>query len=78
MSSIKKHPFNLRSIGIMKPEGTPGSSGMAIGVGLFVAFGGILYGYLLSTKQMYSRYLSNTLIVMTLVQSEALSPCVTG
>lgn len=28
-----------------KPEGVPGSSGPAIIVGLFVAFGGILYGY---------------------------------
>ncbi|KAH8800959.1 putative MFS monosaccharide transporter [Hyaloscypha sp. PMI_1271] len=29
----------------MKPEGVPGSSATAIGVGLFVAFGGILFGY---------------------------------
>ncbi|TVY73250.1 putative glucose transporter rco-3 [Lachnellula suecica] len=36
--------FNLRSTGIMKPEGTPGSSVTAIGVGLFVAFGGVLFG----------------------------------
>lgn len=28
----------------MKPEGVPGSSVTAIGVGLFVAFGGILFG----------------------------------
>jgi len=34
-------------MGIMlkKPEGTPGSAVPAIGVGLFVAFGGILFGY---------------------------------
>lgn len=37
--------FSFRSIGIMKPEGVPGSSATAIGVGLFVAFGGILFGY---------------------------------
>ncbi|KAH6667922.1 general substrate transporter [Halenospora varia] len=37
--------FSLRSIGIMKPEGTPGSSFNAIFVGLFVAFGGVLFGY---------------------------------
>lgn len=36
--------LSFRSIGIMKPEGTPGSSVTAIGVGLFVAFGGILFG----------------------------------
>jgi MFS transporter, SP family, sugar:H+ symporter len=36
--------FSFRSIGIMKPEGVPGSSVTAIGVGLFVAFGGILFG----------------------------------
>ncbi|KAG4442475.1 hypothetical protein IFR05_002077 [Cadophora sp. M221] len=40
-----KEKFNLRSIGIMKPEGSPGSSATAIFVGLFVAFGGILFGY---------------------------------
>lgn len=39
--------FSLRSIGIMKPEGTPGSSVTAIGVGLFVAFGGVLFGYVI-------------------------------
>ena len=33
-------------MGIMlkKPEGTPGSAVPAIAVGLFVAFGGILFG----------------------------------
>jgi hypothetical protein len=36
--------LNPRSFGIMKPEGVPGSSLTAIGVGLFVAFGGILFG----------------------------------
>lgn len=36
--------FSLRSIGIMAPAGSPGSSVTAIGVGLFVAFGGILFG----------------------------------
>ncbi|KAH7319378.1 general substrate transporter [Rhexocercosporidium sp. MPI-PUGE-AT-0058] len=40
-----KEKFNLRSIRIIKPEGSPGSSGTAIFVGLFVAFGGILFGY---------------------------------
>ena len=30
---------------IKKPEGTAGSSIPAIGIGLFVAFGGVLYGY---------------------------------
>jgi SP family sugar:H+ symporter-like MFS transporter len=39
--------FSLRSIGIKKPEGTPGSSATAIFVGLFVAFGGILFGFVI-------------------------------
>ena len=43
-----KEKFNLRSIGIKKPEGSPGSSTTAIFVGLFVAFGGILFGYVLA------------------------------
>jgi len=37
--------LSLRSIGIMRPTDVPGSSAMAIGVGLFVAFGGVLFGY---------------------------------
>ncbi|KAF4636820.1 hypothetical protein G7Y89_g1268 [Cudoniella acicularis] len=37
--------FSLRSIGIMKPESIPGSSATAIFVGLYVAFGGVLFGY---------------------------------
>lgn len=32
----------------MKPKGEPGSSVTAIGVGLFVAFGGVLFGYVTS------------------------------
>ncbi|KAK9452500.1 general substrate transporter [Dipodascopsis uninucleata] len=34
-------------MGIMlkKPEGTPGKSWVAISIGMFVAFGGVLYGY---------------------------------
>lgn len=30
---------------IRKPEGEPGAAWPAIVVGLFVAFGGVLYGY---------------------------------
>lgn len=30
---------------LKKPEGTPGASWPAIAVGLFVAFGGVLFGY---------------------------------
>jgi hypothetical protein len=30
---------------IVKPEGVPGSAAPAILVGLFVAFGGVLFGY---------------------------------
>lgn len=30
---------------IRKPEGTPGSAWPAIAIGLFVAFGGVLFGY---------------------------------
>lgn len=37
--------WSLRAIRIKKPEGTPGSSLTAILVGLFVAFGGVLFGY---------------------------------
>ncbi|PQE23074.1 glucose transporter rco-3 protein [Rutstroemia sp. NJR-2017a WRK4] len=40
-----KHAFSLRSIGIKKPKGEAGSSAIAIIVGLFVAFGGVLFGY---------------------------------
>jgi hypothetical protein len=37
-------------MGVMlkKPEGEAGKSGPAIAIGLFVAFGGILYGYAFS------------------------------
>jgi SP family sugar:H+ symporter-like MFS transporter len=45
MFSGKIKSFNLREIGIMKPVGSPGSSLTAIGVGLYVAFGGVLFGY---------------------------------
>ncbi|TGO20785.1 hypothetical protein BPAE_0266g00020 [Botrytis paeoniae] len=37
--------FILKGIGIKKPEGVAGSSVFAILVGLFVAFGGVLFGY---------------------------------
>jgi hypothetical protein len=30
---------------IQRPEGTPGSAWPAIVIGLFVAFGGVLFGY---------------------------------
>jgi hypothetical protein len=40
-----KHAFSLQSIGIKKPKGEAGSSAIAIIVGLFVAFGGVLFGY---------------------------------
>jgi len=49
MFSEKIKSFDLRSIGIMKPEGVPGSSVTAIGVGLFVAFGGVLFGFAISS-----------------------------
>jgi len=32
-------------LGIYKPETAAGSSGPAIAIGIFVAFGGILFGY---------------------------------
>jgi hypothetical protein len=47
--------FSLRSIGIMKPEGTPGSSATAIFVGLFVAFGGILFGFVILNQLSISK-----------------------
>lgn len=31
--------------GITKPQGVPGSGAPAIIIGLFVAFGGVLFGY---------------------------------
>jgi SP family sugar:H+ symporter-like MFS transporter len=46
MFSDKTKSFSLREIGIMKPVGSPGSSLTAIGVGLYVAFGGVLFGYI--------------------------------
>lgn len=32
-------------LGLKKPEGTPGKSWLAILIGMFVAFGGVLFGY---------------------------------
>lgn len=32
---------------LRKPEGTPGKSWPAIAIGMFVAFGGILFGYVM-------------------------------
>lgn len=43
--SGNKYRFSLRSIRILKHEETPGSSLTVIAVGLFVAFGGVLFGY---------------------------------
>jgi SP family sugar:H+ symporter-like MFS transporter len=34
---------------IKKPDGEPGRAGPAILIGLFVAFGGILFGYVFSS-----------------------------
>merc|ERR1712032_1241702 len=41
------HPSRLPTMGLMlrPPPGTPGSAAPAIIVGLFVAFGGVLFGY---------------------------------
>jgi len=47
MTSEKSKHFDLRSIGIMKPASSPGSPTIAILVGLFVAFGGVLFGQVL-------------------------------
>lgn len=59
---------------IQKPEGTPGSAWPAIVIGLFVAFGGVLFGYASSlllwhdrwdnprsNKTIYSRYDTGTI-----------------
>ena len=45
-------------MGIMlkKPEHVAGSAAPAIMVGLFVAFGGILFGYMNTSKWIYQRY----------------------
>ncbi|EDO03542.1 hypothetical protein SS1G_06023 [Sclerotinia sclerotiorum 1980 UF-70] len=44
-SKAKRDKMSLKGIGIKKPEGAAGSSFIAILVGLFVAFGGVLFGY---------------------------------
>ncbi|KAM0154166.1 hypothetical protein ACHAQE_007302 [Botrytis cinerea] len=44
-TKTKRGKFSLKGIGIKKPEGVAGSSAFAILVGLFVAFGGVLFGY---------------------------------
>ncbi|TGO44119.1 hypothetical protein BOTNAR_0934g00020 [Botryotinia narcissicola] len=41
----KRGKFSLEGIGIKKPDGVAGSSVFAILVGLFVAFGGVLFGF---------------------------------
>lgn len=46
-SRNKKGTLSLQKIGIKKPAGVAGSSGFAILVGLFVAFGGVLFGFVL-------------------------------
>lgn len=44
-TKTKRGKFSLKGIGIKKPEGVAGSSAFAILVGLFVAFGGVLFGF---------------------------------
>lgn len=39
---------------IKKPEGTQGSAAPAILIGLFVAFGGVLFGYVLMSTRVAS------------------------
>merc|ERR1711939_801268 len=45
MLSEKLRGFDLQRIGIKKPADVPGSALPAVIIGLFVAFGGILFGY---------------------------------
>ena len=47
MLSEKLRGFDLQRIGIKKPADVPGSALPAVIIGLFVAFGGILFGYAL-------------------------------
>lgn len=44
LTETKRGKFSLQRVGIKKPEGVAGSSAFAILVGLFVAFGGVLFG----------------------------------
>jgi hypothetical protein len=69
--------FSFRSIGIMKPEGVPGSSVTAIGVGLFVAFGGILFGLVFKQRKTSVKF-SNEHADMTPELLEVLLPCLNG
>jgi hypothetical protein len=38
-------PALKMGLGLKKPEGTAGKSWLAILIGIFVAFGGVLFGY---------------------------------
>jgi hypothetical protein len=68
--------FSLRSLGFKKPVDDQGSSITAIGVGLFVAFGGVLFG---SASNLYTPlFLTNERADMTQEQLVALLPCQNG
>ena len=51
---------------LKKPEGVAGSTAPAIIVGLFVAFGGVLFGYA-HTNLLSSTFIPNSLADMILV-----------
>lgn len=47
----------IRKASISKPEGEAGKTWPAIAMGLFVAFGGVLYGYAFMFKPTFLRVL---------------------
>lgn len=61
---------------LKKPDDADGKSWPAIVIGLFVAFGGVLFGYAITVSN--DSFLSSLDSDMTRALSQASLPCLTG